>query len=265
MLGRMNRKSFALLLATFGPMPAYSDGALLQYELAGELQLEMEQQIFVRSREEAIADRTFSMTFAFGDVDEAGRQSVELTSARASYSAHGMNQRLPASHLAGTSFVLVGTSSLRAEGAEGEIDLGQVTDGGLVPADLLADLLPELPEEPVSLGSSWTSERSIETLEGWSWAGADIVYENEVIDVQESAGSTVVSVRSHGRATLHAAEGRTGFVGEGDLERSVEWSIDAATGRLISYLLEQEASGTSQLPQGDVPVRQLTRVQLLSR
>jgi hypothetical protein len=259
----MNTKSLALLLALFTAAPAYANELMLRYGLAGKLKLKMEQEIFIRSREEAIAGRNFSMNFAFGDVDDAGQQPVELTEVRAFYIAHGMNQRLPASHLVGTTFALTGDQrSLKADGAKGEISLGQVTDGGLMPAQLLAGLLPALPAEPVSLGSTWVSEQSIETLEGWSWAGGQIVYENEVIKVRRSGRETLVTVRSHGRATLRAAEGRSGFVGEGKLERTVEWSIDATTGRLFAFSLEQEASGTSRLPQGEVPVRQLTRVEL---
>ena len=259
----MNTKSLAVLLALFAGPTTFADEATLRYHLTGGLQLEMEQEIFVASREDAVAGRIFSMDFAIGEVGETGEQPVELTKLRASYTAHGMNQRLPASHLLGTSFALSGDERLlTAEGTNGEINLGQVTDGGLVPGRLLAGFLPVLPAESLSMGSTWVSEQAIETLEGWSWAGGDILFENEVTAMSESDGALIVTVQSIGRATLHAAEGREGFVGEGELERSVEWSFDATTGMLLNYSLMQESSGTSQLPQGEVPVRQFTRVEL---
>lgn len=263
MLRRMNTKSLALLLVLFTAVGAHASEHTLRYGLAGKLQLEMDQEIFVPSRDEAIAERYFSMRFTFGDGGEPGRQLVELARVRASYTAHGMKQRLPASHLNGTTFELTGNERLlTVEGASGDINLGQVTDGGLVPANLLAGLLPALPAEPVSPGSTWLSEQSFDVLVGWSWASTDITYNNEVIDVRESDDGAVVTVRSEGRATLHAAEGRSGFLGEGELERSVEWSINSTTGGLVDYSLEQEASGTSRLPQGQVSLRQLTRVEL---
>ncbi len=262
-LSGMNTKSTALLFALFIGGSAHADEIPPRYELTGDVQLDMEQEIFVPSRDEAVAGRRFSLGFAVGAVDDSGRQPVELTGARASYDAHGMNQRLPATHLVGTTFTLAGgDDGFRAEGAEGEINLGQVTDGGLVPGDLLAGLLPALPGEPLTTGSTWISKQRIETLEGWSWAGGDVVYDNEVTGIRQSGDTTIVTVSTTGRATLHAAEGRNGFVGEGALERTIEWSFEAASGRLVDYSLEQEAKGTSQLPQGEIPIRQQTRVKL---
>jgi len=69
-------------------------------------------------------------------------------------------------------------------------------------------------------------------------------------------------VQSQGNATLVAAEGTTGFVGEGTLERRFDWTFEADSGRLLSLTLEQEGTGASQLPQGQVQVRQQTRIEL---
>jgi hypothetical protein len=259
----MNAKPVILLFALFVVAPAAADEVTLRYALTGEFMLEMEQEIFVPGREEAIAGRSFSMGFDFAEPDEAGRQSVELTSARAHYTAHDMRQRLPASHLAGQRFALTGDGrSFQPDGPGAEIGVGPITDGALMPAGLLAGALPGLPEEPVSVGSAWIVERRLESLVGWAWAGCDMRYESEVVDIRRSGAQELVSVTTHGRATIRAAQGRSGFVGDGELDRRIEWSFDAATGQLVSYVLEQEATGTSRLPQGEVPVRQSTRIAL---
>ena len=87
-------------------------------------------------------------------------------------------------------------------------------------------------------------------------------YSNEVVDITQSDGHTVVHVQSQGKTSVGAADGTTGFVGEGALERRVKWTFDADSGRLLSLSLEQEGSGTNKLPQGLVQVRQETRIEL---
>ena len=77
----------------------------------------------------------------------------------------------------------------------GDIDLGQITDGGLHPSTLLVDVLPVLPDAPVSKGMSWEVTRPVRSLEGWAWAGGTMKYSNEVVDITQSGGHSIVHVQ----------------------------------------------------------------------
>jgi hypothetical protein len=257
----MNTKTLIPLLTLLMASSAAADQPSLRYSLEGKIELHMEQDMYPGGREEPIADRQFDMTFDFAEGEEA---AATLAAIKATYTAHGMNQILSTRHLVGQPVALATDGRSVSHGDPGgDIDLGSVTDGGLHPWSLLVDILPVLPEEPVSKGLSWETTRPIRSLEGWSWAEGIMVYGNEVVDITESAGHTVVHVQSQGRTSVGAADGTTGFVGEGTLERRFEWTFDANSGRLLSLSLEQEGSGVNQLPQGQVQVRQQTRIELL--
>jgi hypothetical protein len=89
-----------------------------------------------------------------------------------------------------------------------------------------------------------------------------MLYSHKVTGITQDAGRTIVQVKSHGKTTTAAAEGREGFVGEGNIERRMNWTFDATTGQLLSLSLKQKGTGTNQLPQGRVRVRQVTSVEL---
>lgn len=224
------------------------------------MQLHMEQDMYPSGLKEPIADRRFDMTFEFAEGEEA---AATLADIKATYTAHGMNQILSTRHLVGQPVALATDGrSVSLDDPGGDIDLGFVTDGGLYPSSLLVDVLPVLPNEPVSKGLSWKTTRPVRSLEGWAWAQGTMHYSNEVVDITQSDGHTVVHVQSQGKTSVGAADGTTGFVGEGTLERRFNWTFDANSGRLLSLSLEQEGSGTNQLPQGQVQVRQETRIEL---
>jgi len=248
--------NLVLLLA----LPVAADNSTLRYTLSGELELSLEQEIYAGDGKKAIAGRYFGMTFGFRESMDM-KTPVELMAIRANYNAHGMKQRLPAAHLAGKSFALDGDGrSFESNEIGPEVNVGQITDGNFLPAEALVQLLPILPEGPIDVGSVWETTRSIRSLEGWSWAGGELSRRHEVTDIDESNGTRIISVASRGEATLSAAEGHEGYGGEGKLQQSIEWSFDAANGQLLSLKGEQEVDGgTSHVPQGDVPVRQITR------
>jgi hypothetical protein len=262
----MKTKTTILILALLSASPVTANASTLRYDVSGEMQLTMEQKIYPDGQARAIARRKFSMTFQIEGAQD-DNLSVELRAIRGSYSAHEMNQRLPTSHLIGNEFYLQGDGrsfrTVESDTAPAEINLGQITDGGLRPSDLLAQLLPMLPDEPVSVGSTWDTERYIRSLEGWAWAGGVLNRRHEVKSIDHSDGRTIVSVQTLGSAIVRAAEGNTGFVGESSLEQTVDWRFDAGNGQLLSLSIKQEASGgASQLPQGAVPVRQISRYEL---
>ena len=73
-----------------------------------------------------------------------------------------MKQILSTRHLIGQS-VSLGTDgrSVSLDDPGGDIDLGSITDGGLHPSSLLVDVLPELPDEPVSKDLTWDVEMNV--------------------------------------------------------------------------------------------------------
>jgi hypothetical protein len=252
-----------LLLTLLGANLAAADQSTMRYDLSGELLLILEQDIYPGGRTEPLAGRRFEMTFAISGARDDNPLNAKLTAIKASYEAHGMNQRLSVSHLEGQQVVLGNDGrviSLDDPGAG--IDMGAITDGDLHPSALLVDVLPALPDGPVTPGLTWETEQAVRSLEGWAWAGGDMRYRHEVTDVSTQDGNTVVYVQSHGQTTVTAASGTQGFLGSGSLQRHVEWSFNTTTGRLVSLSMEQEGQGTNELPQGQVSVRQVTRVEL---
>jgi len=237
----------------------------LRYDLSGEMQLSMEQKIYVGGQSEAIGGRDFSITFDMLDAEDNGELRVKLASISASYTGHGMKQRLPATHLLGEEFKLLGDGrSFDSQDGGGEVPLGTITDGGLRPSELLAGLLPALPDGAVSVGTTWTTDRNIISLEGWAWAGGDMQHHHEVTAIESSDGRTIVTVRSFGETEIEAADGHKGFIGSGALSQSIDWTFDADSGQLLTLVIEREGSGTNELPQGEIPFRQIARYELLT-
>ena len=235
----------------------------LRYDLSGELELSMKQVIFVDSRSEAIASRSFSMTFDMAAAEDNEELLVKLVSIGGNYEAHGMKQRLPTSHILGEEFRLLGDGrSFKSNEGGGEVPLGTITDGGLRPSELLAGLLPELPDGPVSVGTTWNTDSTIVSLEGWAWAGGEIQHHHEVTDIRQLDGRNVVTVKTLGEAEIRAADGHKGFLGVGKLAQSIDWNFDADSGQLLSLSVEREASGKNRLPQGRIPFRQVARYEL---
>jgi hypothetical protein len=254
----MNTKTLIPLLTLLMASPAAADQPSLRYSLAGTLELQMKQNMYPNGQREAIADRRIDMTIEFNEDEVAALSAIKAT-----YTAHGMKQRLSTQHLVGQPAALTNDGrSISLVDPGGDIDLGPITDGGLHPWSVLVDAMPVLPDEAVSSGMIWETTRPVRSLEGWAWAEGTMVYSNEITDIRQSAGHTVVHVQSQGKTSLVAAEGTTGFVGEGTLEREFEWTFDADSGRLLSLSLKQEGTGVNQLPQGLVPVRQITRIKL---
>jgi len=259
----MKTTTLTLLLILLVAMPAAADQPTLRYKLSGTLQLHMEQDMYPNGRTESIADRRFDMTFEFGDSESINETQAELAAIKATYNAHGMKQILSTRHLVGQQVPLHSDGkTINLNDPGGDVDMGFVTDGGFYPAAVLVDLLPVLPDGPVSNGMTWETRQLLSSLEGWAWAEGDMQYSHEVTGITQDAGRTIVQVESQGTTTTTAAEGRAGYIGEGNIERRMKWTFDATAGQLLSLSLEQEGSGTNQLPQGQVQVRQVTRVEL---
>lgn len=256
----MDTKTPILLLTLLVAPPLAADQSELRYRFSGSFQLSMQQELYPGGRTDPIADRRFDMTFEF---DDGNPPAATLATIKGSYTAHGMKQILSTRHLNGQPVML--TSDGRTIGLDdpgGDVDLGLIVDRGLYPSELLVDVLPILPDGPVTTGSTWETVRPVRSLEGWAWASGEIRCQHNVVGVTEKGGQMIVQVQSKGATATKAAEGSAGFEGEGTLTRRIDWSFNADTGQLLSLSLQQEGSGKNQLPQGLMEVRQVTRIEL---
>ncbi len=259
----MKTLKLMLNLALLATLSVSAADSTLHYALAGEMHLTMQQEIFVGGHKDAIGTRDISMAFNLGGDESSDDLLIELAAIKANYSAHGMTQRLPTSHLVGKTFRLTSDSrTFESQKSDGEVPLGTITDGGLKPSELLAGLLPTLPGGPVSIGTSWVTDRTIRSLEGWAWADGNMRRHHEVTDVRQSNGRTVIHVKSLGETTIAAAAGHDGFLGKGTLTEHSNWSFDSGSGQLLTLAVERESNGTNKLPQGEIPLRQTARYEL---
>ena len=216
----------------------------------------------------SIAHRRFSMEFALNDAP--GLVTVDINKIRANYTAHDMTQRLPASGLKGQSFSLQKINDDRAlqrteSDSKLQVGLGQMIGDNYPVGLALADVLPILPQQPVTLGSTWESTRETRSLEGWAWTKASLSSEHRVTEINESDGHTIVSVTSTAHAKPRDAEGGIEFSGDAELTRTSHWRFDATQGRLLSVSMEQRTSGVNTLPQGNIEIRQRTNVEFSTK
>jgi hypothetical protein len=244
--------------------PSTTDALQLRYVGAsGKAKLSINQDISA-GEHKSIANRGIFMEFELGEAP--GAVAFEITRVKGSYEAHGMAQRLPSSGLKGQTFNMQKTDDNRVlkhsnSDSKLEIGMGQMI-GGNYPVELaLADIMPTLPHDPVALGSTWKSSRDARFLEGWAWTQGRLTSEHKVTDLGEKDGHTIVSVTSTSYAQLNDVEGGVVFGGDGELKRTAQWRFDATEGRLLSVSMEQESTGINTMPQCDIDVRQITKVQ----
>jgi hypothetical protein len=214
------------------------------------------------------AERTFLLDLEFSAAP--GALVVNINKARASYTAHGMTQRLPVSKLIGQSITLSKVDngqSLQREDPDQdlEIPVGQIIGADYPIGLALVDLIPILPQGPVSVGSTWSTTQTIRSLEGWAWATGVLNSEHLVTEVEEHDGHTIVSVTSTSKAQLGRVENSLQYSGDGELSRTSNWRFDASEGRLLSISMSQKTSGINTLPQGEVEVRQFTKVEFTTQ
>jgi len=217
---------------------------------------------------QSFAQRELTMEFELSEAP--GAFTIDISKVKGNSIAHNMSQRLPASGLKGQSFALEKTSDNRAlQRTESdnklEIGLGQMIGENYPVGLALAEILPILPKEPVTLGSSWQSTRTTRSLEGWAWTEATLSSEHRVTDVDEQGGHTIVSVTSTAHAKLNDGGGAIAYSGDGELSRTSHWRFDATDGRLLSVSMEQRTSGLNTMPQGTVDIRQQTNVEFSTK
>jgi hypothetical protein len=229
---------------------------------SGPMTLTITHDIEVR---EPVASRAMSFDVTLATDPAASSATLLIENARATFTAHGMEQRLSARHLNGSKTPLTlfggGRGLVETDSTQTPLlDLGPPVSEGLSVAAMLIGVMPELPAEPVSVGTSWATERSVRLIEGWAWSSGQLKSRHRVTAIDSRGGRTIVTVESQGGAQLQSDEGDRAYSGE--LKRSLRWTFDATGGRVVSLSMEQESDGTTMLPQGELPVVQRTEIEL---
>lgn len=247
---------------------AAADSAADQLELhymnlAGNAELTVKHDIRA-VKHDVQASRDFRIDLEF--TASGNSVPVRVNKAKANYTAHGMTQRLPTTKLIGQDVALSiaqdGGSLQRSEPVQDlEIPVGDIIGADYPVGLALVDLMPVLPEIPVSVGTTWSTTQPTRTLEGWAWASGTLNTEHRVTAIKQEHGHSVVSVHSTAKGKLGKAEKGLQYSGDGTLNRTSNWRFDATDGRLLSLTMEQTSSGINTLPQGEVDVRQLTEIE----
>ena len=232
---------------------------------SGRTSVTVTHDMYVAGMKEPIANRRFSFDLTQSVDGATEAVTVTIDQAKGSYSAHGHKQRLGTRHLTGRSFLLaIGNDGRQLDQAKASeapiIDVGPPVEDGFSVAALLAETLPILPEGALSVGTTWTTERPVRSLEGWAWGNGRMTSRHRVTAVDRRDGHAVVTVATEAKASLGPLKSERAF--SGDLKRTLHWTFDANDGRLLSLSMEQESSGTCPLPQGETAIRQQTTVEL---
>ena len=191
-------------LLTVGLARAEEPVHLRYVEDSGPMTLTMLQSMEVR---EPVASREMSFDLTLTTDSSNATASLVIDRAKATFTAHGMEQRLSTRHLSGSRIdleILDGGRRLSELDPDEApiIDVGPPVDGGFSVASLLIDLLPQLPDGPVTEGSSWSTQREIRLLEGWAWSSGELECHHQVTSVEERDGRKIITVETEGSASL---------------------------------------------------------------
>ena len=255
----------ATLLATSAPQT--NDGLRVRYSNAtGPMSLTVRHDITVALAEPMHADRNFSYDLSMAG--DASSLMVTIEAATGDFTAHEMTQRLPTRTLTGKSFSLaIGNDGRQLQAADAPQDvaigLGPVVEPGFSVAEVLAETLPVLPEKSVSVGTTWSTERPIRSLEGWAWTTGNLASNHRITKVDHQKGHIVVTAETDATAKLRAVD--EGKKVSGDLKRTLHWTFDVTDGRILSLSMTQETEGNSVVPQGEIVIRQITTLELAPR
>ena len=96
------------------------------------------------------------------------------------------------------------------------------------------------------------------TLKAEQRINGKLVSRHTVTGINEENGNTLVSVESTAEATISDPIKD----GKYSLTRSTNWQFNATKGRLVSLSMNEDAWAISKLPQGNVPVHQVTTATL---
>jgi hypothetical protein len=189
---------------------------------------------------------------------------VRLDSARATLVMGPGQQRADTRHLPGREFSLAlpRAGGVPVYGDEmPSIEMGE-RGGGAVPVSVLIDYgFPRLPDEPASVGSSWTEQRTRRQLESTMWVTAEITTTYTVVGHDTVQGSRCLLIESESSGTLSKgfAHGTSmDYVGE--LRGSATWCFDAAAGTLVHMSGQETTDGRVESQQASASIAQTTSI-----
>ncbi|MDX1395413.1 MAG: hypothetical protein R3195_13575 [Gemmatimonadota bacterium] len=138
---------------------------------------------------------------------------------------------------------------------EGRVALSRLVDYGF----------PPLPDEPVRPGDVWTARHGRPHAEGQIIVRAEI--ETEMRFAGWETVGNVECVRLEGRIRGTAAGGAPQARGpeveyDGDIDGSVEWLLDPATGVVLRATVEEVSEGVLAAGRAETPMRQVTRIRI---
>jgi len=261
----MKKLTLVLTTVLLAATTLQADEELRYDDPSGKMSMTVSHDIEVRRSEPVEVSRDFSFDLALATDPSAAAVTVTVDRATGTNEAHGSKQRLGTRHLTGKSALLSIADDGRQLEADQqseamEVNLGTIVSPGFSISGVLGDILPVLPEEGVVVGTTWTTERPVRSLEGWAWATGVLNSQHRVTAVDERDAHTVLTVVTDATASLGPVEGGRAY--SGDLKRTMRWTFDATDGRLLALSMEQETEGDSEVPQGKIPLYQLTRVEL---
>ena len=210
--------------------------------------------------------RDFSFGFSTSERQDSEQIVMTINNARASFSAHGQKMRQQTSHMISQSVALtVSSDGLKilppAEKKDQAVNI-QLVETGFPVGRAFSELLPILPNKAINIGSQWSSEKKIHSLEGWSWLEGNVSNQHTVTSIEEKQGSTLISVETLSKGNLVATPQSRKYQGDEALTQKSTWVFDATRGRLVSLSIEQKTKGRSEVPQGMVIVAQTTQFDL---
>ena len=141
---------------------------------------------------------------------------------------------------------------------EGRVALSRLADYGF----------PPLPEAPVRPGDVWTARHDRPHAEGQIIVQAEI--ETEMRFAGWETVGDVECVRLEGRVRGRAAGGAPQVRGPdveygGEIEGSIEWLLDPATGVVLRVTGEEVSEGILAAGRAETPMRQVTRIRISTR
>ena len=257
--------SIAALILAVNPTPADQSIPIRYQDPSGRLRLTVDHDIELRMAEPMKASRRFAFDLDLATDPDGAAWTAVIGKARGTTHVHGAQQRHGTRHLTDTDIPLsVGEEGSRLETADQAdpraIPMGPIPKSGFSVTSVLADALPILSDAPVKVGSTWTTERPIRSLETWTWGQGQLTSNHRVTAIDSRQGHTLVKVTTESHAKLGPVEGEGPY--NGTLERTVHWTFDATGGRLLSLSSDQTTEGRADLGRGETPVYQRTRVEL---
>ncbi len=261
-------KHLSLLFTTtlLVALPSAADEPVqLRYlDIKGQASLSITHEITAGDEANIHAGRRFLMAFEFNTDPDLKTVTITIGKIQGSSTAHEMTQRLSTNHLEGHSFNFLMNDHLSLQQIKTQehfaIDLGRAVEGGFPINQTLYDLFPALPTEPVNVGSSWTDQRTVRSLEGWAWATGSVTSQHKVTAIQQLNAHTIISVTTHSNAKLESMDDMPEYSFDGDLQQTRDWKFDATGGRLLALSMQQNTKGINAFPQAKLQLQQLTEV-----